>query len=136
MPVHLCPQLECACIQPSFTAILECRHRGFTALLTSYRRRRINPFHVATDVAGKGTTMDPQPLTSPPRERAIVTYWRLPRANGQTLACTSYRTPNGLDLRACFDGDAPVLQTDVMTHAEAQQLAERWRLEIARSAAA
>ena len=80
--------------------------------------------------------MNPQPLTVLSRDRAILTYWRLPRPNGQTLACTSYRTPNGLELRAGLEGNEPVLQAEVMTHAEAQQLAERWRQEIARSAAA
>jgi hypothetical protein len=63
-------------------------------------------------------------------------YWRLPQANGQTLACTSYRTPAGLELRAGLDGEAPVLQADIATHAEALQLAEAWRQEITRSAAA
>jgi len=80
--------------------------------------------------------MDPPPLTPPSPERAIVTYWRLARPNGQTLACTSYRTHAGLELRAGLEGDAPVLRAEVMTHAEAQQLAELWREEIARSPAA
>jgi hypothetical protein len=80
--------------------------------------------------------MDSQPLTLPSQERAIVTYWRLPRPKGQTLACTSYRTPKGLELRAGVDGQAPVLQAEVMTHAKAQWLAAVWRQEISRSAAA
>lgn len=80
--------------------------------------------------------MDPHSLSPRSREHSILTYWRLPRPNGQTLACTSYRTPRGLELRAGLEGDAPVLQAEVMTHAEALQLSELWRQEIARSAAA
>jgi hypothetical protein len=77
-----------------------------------------------------------QPLTPPSQERAIVTYWRLPRSNGQTLACTSYRTPGGLELRAGVDGQPALLQAAIATHAEAQRLAGVWKQEIARSAAA
>ncbi|HEV8397910.1 MAG TPA: hypothetical protein VGQ37_26705 [Vicinamibacterales bacterium] len=80
--------------------------------------------------------MDPQPRAPASQERAIVTYWRLPRPKGQTLACTSYRTSNGLELRAGVDGEAPVLQAEVMTHADAQRLAAVWRQEITRHAAA
>jgi hypothetical protein len=69
-------------------------------------------------------------------ECAILSYWRLPRPNGQTLVCTSYRTGGGLELRAGIDGEPPVLQTDVASHAEAQRLAEAWRRRITRSAAA
>ena len=80
--------------------------------------------------------MESSALTPGPPDRPILTYWRLPRRNGQTIVCTSYRTPSGLELRAGLEGDAPVLQADVSTHAEALQLAERWRQEISRSAAA
>lgn len=79
--------------------------------------------------------MDSQ-LTPSSSDRAILTYWKLPRPNGQTLACTSYRTPAGLELRAGLDGEAPVLQAVVATHAEAQQLAVVWRQQITRGAAA
>jgi hypothetical protein len=63
-------------------------------------------------------------------------YWRLSRPNGQTLACISYRTPTGLELRVGLEGESPVLQAAVATHAEAQQLAELWRQQIVRAAAA
>ena len=63
-------------------------------------------------------------------------YWRLPRPNGQTLVCTSYRTATGLELRAGVDGEPPVLQADIATHAEAQQLAGVWRQQLTRLAAA
>jgi hypothetical protein len=79
--------------------------------------------------------MAPQ-LTPPSPDRAILMYWRLPRPNGKTLACTSYRTSAGLELRAGMDGEAPVLNSEVATHAEAQRLAEAWRQQITRSAAA
>ena len=69
-------------------------------------------------------------------DRAILIYWRLPRPNGQALECTSYRTPAGLELRVCLTGEPAVLQSDVASHAEAQQLAELWRGQFARSAAA
>jgi hypothetical protein len=80
--------------------------------------------------------MDPQLRIDASSEQAILTYWRLERPNGQALVCTSYRTPAGLELRAGVDGERPVLQADVATHAEARRVAEAWRLEIARSAAA
>ena len=80
--------------------------------------------------------MGSQPLTARSGDSAILTYWRMRRPNGQVFACTSYRTPTGLELRAGLDGEPPVLQADVMTHADAQQLAALWRQEISRSAAA
>ena len=80
--------------------------------------------------------MDPQPLTLVCRDRAILVYWRLPRPNGQTLFCTSYRTHAGLELRAAVEGESPVLHAAIATHAEAQRLAEVWRREITQSAAA
>ena len=63
-------------------------------------------------------------------------YWRLPRPNGQTLACISYRTATDLELRVGLEGEPPVRQAAVLTHAEAQRLAELWRQEIVRAAAA
>jgi len=69
-------------------------------------------------------------------DRAILTYWRLPRHNGQTLSCTSYRTPAGLELRAGPEGGSPILHAAIATHAEAQRLAEVWRQEITQSVAA
>ena len=92
-------------------------------------------FHVATGVAGIGSTMDTQLAPLSP-DRAILVYWRLPRPNGQTLVCTSYRTPAGLELRAGLDHEPPILQADIATHAEAQQLAGVWRQQITRAAAA
>lgn len=80
--------------------------------------------------------MDSPPFTLVRRDRAILTYWRLPRPNGQALSCTSYRTANGLELRAGLEGEAPVRQAEVVTHTEAQQLAELWRNELLRSTAA
>jgi hypothetical protein len=79
--------------------------------------------------------MDPQ-LTPPSQDRAILTYWRLPRLNGKTLACTSYRTSAGLELRAGLEGEPPILRAQVATHSEAHRLADAWRQEIARLAAA
>jgi hypothetical protein len=73
-------------------------------------------------------------LNSP--DSAILIYWRLPRPNAQTLACISYRTPTHLELRVGLEGETPVRQAVVLTHAEAQQLAELWRQEIVRAAAA
>jgi hypothetical protein len=64
-------------------------------------------------------------------DRAILIYWRILRANGQTLVCTSYRTPAGLELRAGFEDEPPMLQAAVASHAEAQQLAAVWRQQIA-----
>ena len=79
--------------------------------------------------------MDSQlPASSP--DRAILIYWRLLRPNGQTLLCTSYRTGSGLELRAGVNGEPPVAQAPVATHAEAQQLAEAWRAQFIRSIAA
>jgi hypothetical protein len=75
-------------------------------------------------------------ITPQSDDRAILIYWHLARPNGQVLLCTSYRTATGLELRAGLNGEAPVLQADVASHAEAQALAERWRREITRSAAA
>ena len=80
--------------------------------------------------------MESPALTLVSRDQPILTYWRLPRPNGQTLACTSYRTHTGLELRAGLEGDVPVLQAAVATHAKAQQLAEAWRQEVAQAAAA
>jgi hypothetical protein len=75
-------------------------------------------------------------ITPSSSDRAILTYWKLPRPHGQTLACTSYRTTTGLELRAGVDGEPLVLHSKVMTHAEAQQLAGLWRQQLTRSAAA
>ena len=75
-------------------------------------------------------------ITPQSDDRAILIYWRLARPNGQLLLCTSYRTATGLELRAGLNGEAPVLQADVASHAEAQELAAKWRQEITRSAAA
>ena len=75
-------------------------------------------------------------LIPPSQDRAILIYWRLPRPNGQTLACTSYRTATGLELRAGLESEPPVLHAHVGTHAHAQQLAEIWRLQITRATAA
>jgi hypothetical protein len=75
-------------------------------------------------------------ITPQSDDRAILIYWRLPRPNGQLLLCTSYRTAAGLELRAGLNGETPVLQADVASHAEAQELAEKWRQEITRYAAA
>jgi hypothetical protein len=75
-------------------------------------------------------------ITSQSDDRAILIYWRLCRPNGQLLQCTSYRTAAGLELRAGLNGEEPVLQADVASHAEAQELAEHWRQEITRYAAA
>jgi len=75
-------------------------------------------------------------ITPPSDDRAILIYWRLARPNGQVLLCTSYRTATGLELRAGVHGEAPVRQANVTSHAEAQELAEQWRREITRSAAA
>jgi hypothetical protein len=69
-------------------------------------------------------------------DRAILLYWQLARPNNQILLCISYRTASGLELRAGLRGEAPVLQADVASHAEARALAERWRQEITRYAAA
>jgi len=80
--------------------------------------------------------MDPETLDVQSTDRAILTYWKLPRSNGQTLTCTSYRTAAGLELRAGVDGETPVRQANVATHAEAQRLAEVWRGQLARAAAA
>jgi hypothetical protein len=74
------------------------------------------------------------PPSSP--DQAIVTYWRLPCPNGQTLSCTSYRTLAGLELRAGLDGEAAAFRADIATHAEALQLASVWREQIVRAAAA
>jgi hypothetical protein len=71
-----------------------------------------------------------------PRERAILVYWRLPRPNGQVLACTSYRTDIGLLLRCALEGEPAVLQAIVATHSEAQWLAGMWRERITEAAAA
>jgi hypothetical protein len=79
--------------------------------------------------------MDPD-VTAKSTDRAILTYWRLPRPNGQTLDCTSYRTPAGLELRAGMKGKPALRQADVASHVEAQRLAELWRGQFARSAAA
>jgi hypothetical protein len=79
--------------------------------------------------------MDAESTTSSP-EKAIMMYWRLPQANGHALVCVSYRTDAGLELRAGLDGEPAVLLADVETHAEAQRLADAWREEITRSAAA
>jgi hypothetical protein len=79
--------------------------------------------------------MDPQPF-APPTVYSILNYWRLLCPNGQMLLCTSYRTDAGLELRAGFDGEAPMLHADVASHAEAQELAEMWRQEIRQYAAA
>jgi hypothetical protein len=79
--------------------------------------------------------MNPQPIVSL-KDCAILIYWQLARPNGQMLLCTSYRTAAGLELRAGLNGEAPVLQADVASHAEARQLAEKWRQEITRYAAA
>ena len=79
--------------------------------------------------------MDPD-VTSESTDRAILMYWRLPRPNGQTLECTSYRTPTGLELRAGLTGKPALRQADVASHAEAQRLAELWRGQLARSTAA
>jgi hypothetical protein len=84
---------------------------------------------------GKGTALDPQLIPSS-RDRAILIYWRLPRPNGQILVCTSYRTSAGLELRAGLDGEPAVRQAAVATHADARRLAELWRHEISRVAAA
>ena len=78
----------------------------------------------------------PSVITSQSDDRAILIYWRLARPNGQILLCTSYRTATGLELRAGLNGEAPVLQADVASHAEARELAEAWRQEITRYAAA
>ena len=80
--------------------------------------------------------MESPALTLVARDRAILIYWRLPRPNGQTLSCTSYRTPAGLELRAGLEGGSPILHAAIATHAEAQRLAEVWRQEITQSAAA
>ena len=80
--------------------------------------------------------MESPALTLVARDQAILTYWRLPRPNGQTLSCTSYRTPTGLELRAGPEGESPVLRVAIATHAEAQRLADVWRQEITQSAAA
>ena len=80
--------------------------------------------------------MDLQQLTPSLRECAILTYWRLPRPNGRTLVCTSYRTGAGLELRVGVDGELPVLTAVVATHACALQLAEVWRQELLRAFAA
>lgn len=45
-------------------------------------------------------------------------------------------TATGLELRAGLHGEAPVLQADVASHAEAQKLAAMWRQEITQYAAA
>ena len=79
--------------------------------------------------------MEPQTIV-PRHDRAILIYWQLRRPNGQMLHCTSYRTSGGLELRAGLDGEAPVLQADVGSHAAAQELAEMWRQEITQDAAA
>ena len=79
--------------------------------------------------------MDPQP-PAPAFERPILTYWWLLRPNGQTLACTSYRTAAGLELRAGVPGEPPVLHAAITTHAEAQRLAEAWKRQIMQPAAA
>lgn len=79
--------------------------------------------------------MDSQ-LTGSSPDRAILMYWRLPRPNGQTLACISYRTRSGLELRAGVDSEPPLAKARVETHAEAQQLAEMWRSQFVRTAAA
>jgi hypothetical protein len=76
------------------------------------------------------------PQLIPSSHRAILIYWRLPCPDGQTLVCTSYRTADGLELCAGVDGEAPVLQAEVATHAEAQRLAGVWRRQITRPAAA
>lgn len=75
-------------------------------------------------------------ITPQSDDRAILIYWQLARPNGQILLCTSYRTPAGLELRAGLNGEAPVLQADVASHAQARELAEKWRQEITRYAAA
>lgn len=80
--------------------------------------------------------MDPQLLALAPQDRAILTYWRLQRPNGQTLACTSYRTRSGLALCAGLEGETPVLTAPVATHAEAQHLAAVWKEQITHAAAA
>ena len=69
-------------------------------------------------------------------DKAILTYWRLHRPNGQVLTCTSYRTKDGLELRAGFVDEPPVLTAEVATHAEAQQLAAAWKQEITQPVAA
>jgi len=78
--------------------------------------------------------MDSQ-LTASSPERAILIYWRFPRPNGQTLLCTSYGTSSGLELRAGVNGEPPLLQAHVATHAEAQRLAGEWRQQMSRAAA-
>jgi|KBSSwiStaDraftv2_1062776.scaffolds.fasta_scaffold120553_3 hypothetical protein len=80
--------------------------------------------------------MESSTLTLVPRDQPILTYWRLPHPDGHTLVCTSYRTHAGLELRAGLEGDCPVLQAVVATHAEAHRLAEVWKKKIARSPAA
>jgi hypothetical protein len=79
--------------------------------------------------------MEPMRMASS-RDRAILIYWRVPSRDGQVLVCTSYRTVAGLELRAGLEGESPVLIAPVATHADAHQLAERWRQQITQSAAA
>lgn len=80
--------------------------------------------------------MDSPALASVQPDQPILIYWRIRRPNGQTLACTSYRTHVGLELRAGLEGESPVLSAPLATHAEALRLSELWRQEMARPAAA
>ena len=75
-------------------------------------------------------------LTGTSPDCAILIYWRLSRPGAQTLLCISFRTSAGLELRAGAEGEAPVAQAHVATHAEAQRLADVWRAQFMRSVAA
>ena len=57
----------------------------------------------------------------------VPTFWRMRAPTGRLLTCELHETPDGLELRAGYEGDDPMWVEPVASEGEGLMLAAAWK---------